>query len=72
MVDGDAKQVLVAQAQDWGADVTFVGEHGRHGPSRAILGSVAAAVAARASCTDEIVPTPAEVGAQSVREPPPR
>ncbi len=54
--EGDPKRMLVEAAQEWGADSIFVGAT-RH-DSRArmfLLGSVSAAVAARAHCSVEVV-----------------
>lgn len=54
--DGDPKRVLVAEAEAWGADAIFVGATGSGNRlSRFLLGSVSAAVAARAHCSVEIV-----------------
>src|SRR6185369_9914070 len=55
LVEGEAARSLVDEAESWGADCIFVGAHGRHGAERALLGSVAAAVAARARCSVEVV-----------------
>lgn len=53
---GDPKNVLVEQAEKWGADCIFVGSTGFSGLiSRFLLGSVSAAVAARAHCSVEVV-----------------
>lgn len=51
----DPKQSLVHEAESWGADAIFVGSHGRGAMARFLLGSVSAAVAARAHCSVEIV-----------------
>lgn len=53
---GDPRRVLVEEAERWGADCVFVGSH-RFGNrvERFLLGSVAAAVAARAHCSVEVV-----------------
>lgn len=56
VVEGDPKNVLVGEASAWGADCVFLGEHGLHGAERGLLGSVPAAVAARAHCSVEVVP----------------
>jgi nucleotide-binding universal stress UspA family protein len=52
---GDPKQVLVAEAEAWNADCVFVGAQGLSAVQRVVLGSVSAAVAARARCTVEVV-----------------
>jgi nucleotide-binding universal stress UspA family protein len=56
VVEGDPKRVLVEQAEAWGADCIFVGSHGfGNRLERFLLGSVSAAVAARAHCSVEVV-----------------
>jgi nucleotide-binding universal stress UspA family protein len=52
---GRPKRVLVEEAETWSADSIFVGAKGMRGVDRFLLGSVAAAVAARASCSVEVV-----------------
>lgn len=53
---GDPKQVLAQYAEEWRADCIFVGATGlTNRIERFLLGSVAAAVAARAHCSVEIV-----------------
>lgn len=53
---GDPKQVLVKHAQEFGADCIFTGATGFSSRlERMILGSVSAAVAARADCSVEVV-----------------
>ncbi len=53
---GDPKRVLVSYAEDSEADVIFVGSTGYSSSAeRILLGSVSAAVAARASCSVEVV-----------------
>jgi len=56
---GDPRSVLVEEAERWGADSVFVGSH-RFGNrvERFLLGSVAAAVAARAHCSVEVTREP--------------
>ena len=52
---GDPKRVLVAQAEEFGADCIFTGACGfSNRLERFILGSVSAAVAARAECSVEV------------------
>ncbi len=54
--EGDPKLVLVEAAKEWGADCIFVGSIGFGNPfERFVLGSVSAAVAARAYCSVEVV-----------------
>jgi nucleotide-binding universal stress UspA family protein len=54
--EGDPKRVLVAEAEEWGADCIFVGSAGFSNVfERFLLGSVSAAVAARAHCSVEVV-----------------
>lgn len=53
--EGDPKHVIVEQAQRWGADSIFLGATGHGRLGRLLLGSVSAAVAARAHCSVEVV-----------------
>ena len=53
--EGDPKRVLVEEAERWPADCIFVGAKGHGGLERFLLGSVSAAVAARAPCSVEVV-----------------
>jgi nucleotide-binding universal stress UspA family protein len=53
--EGDPKQLLIEEAEAWGADCIFVGARGHRGLQRLLLGSVATAIAARAHCTVEVV-----------------
>lgn len=55
VLEGKAADVLLAQAENWGADCIFVGARGLVGLERLLLGSVSSAVAARARCSVEIV-----------------
>jgi nucleotide-binding universal stress UspA family protein len=58
VIDGEPKQVLVQLAEEWRADCIFLGATGLSNRlERFLLGSVAAAVAARAHCSVEIVRT---------------
>jgi nucleotide-binding universal stress UspA family protein len=53
---GDPKHVLVSHAQEFGADCIFTGATGFSSSlERVILGSISAAVAARANCAVEVV-----------------
>jgi nucleotide-binding universal stress UspA family protein len=54
--EGDPKSALPKVAEEWGADCIFVGSTGfTNRLERFVLGSVSAAVAARAHCSVEIV-----------------
>jgi len=52
---GNPKRVLVEEAESWKADCIFVGASGLSRVDRFLLGSVSAAVAARAHCSVEVV-----------------
>ena len=54
--EGDPKRELCRAAEEWGADCIFVGSAGFSNRfERFVLGSVSAAVAARAHCSVEVV-----------------
>jgi nucleotide-binding universal stress UspA family protein len=54
--EGEPKRVLVDEAEEWHADAIFVGSTGSGGRiKRFMLGSVSAAVVARAGCSVEVV-----------------
>lgn len=56
VLNGDPKRVLIEEAEKWGADSIFVGSTGFSNRfARFMLGSVSAAVAARAHCSVEVV-----------------
>ncbi len=46
---------IVETARGWNADLIVIGSHGRHGIERVLLGSVAQAVVANASCSVLVV-----------------
>jgi nucleotide-binding universal stress UspA family protein len=52
---GRPKEVILEEAQDWGADLIVLGPHGPSGISRFLIGSVAEAVAIHAQCSVEVV-----------------
>ncbi len=54
-LEGVPHEVIVREAGDWGADLIVLGSHGYGRVRRAILGSVAAAVAVEAPCAVEII-----------------
>ncbi len=54
--EGNPKEILVAAAEEWGADCIFLGANDAENPSENfLLGSVSTAIVARAHCTVEIV-----------------
>ena len=56
VLTGDPKKVLVRHAEEFGADCIFTGATGFSNPiERFLVGSVSAAVAARANCSVEVV-----------------
>ena len=55
VADGDPKQVLLREAEQFNADCIFVGAKGHSAVERFLLGSVSASVAARAGCSVEVV-----------------
>ena len=55
---GDPAHALLHEAKEWDADSIFVGTRGLHGLQHLLHGSVAAAVAARARCSVEVVRPP--------------
>ena len=52
---GSPRQVILEEAESWGADLIVVGSHGRGLAGRFLLGSVSQAVATHARCSVEIV-----------------
>ena len=55
IITGDPKQVLLAEAEVWGADCIYVGHAGEGRLERFLPGSVATAVVASAHCSVEVV-----------------
>jgi nucleotide-binding universal stress UspA family protein len=53
--EGDPKQILLQEASSWNADCIFLGAQGHRLFERMMLGSVSSSVAARATCSVEIV-----------------
>lgn len=53
--EGDPRRILIEEAKKWDADSIFVGTKDIHGFQHLLHGSVSAAVAARASCSVEVV-----------------
>lgn len=52
---GDARSVILDEAEDWRADTIFIGARGLSRFKRLLIGSVSATVAAKAKCTVEVV-----------------
>jgi nucleotide-binding universal stress UspA family protein len=52
--EGDPAHVIIAEAEEWGADSIFVGTRDIHGFRHLLHGSVSSAVAARAQCSVEV------------------
>jgi nucleotide-binding universal stress UspA family protein len=53
--DDEPRQLLVAEAESWGADSIFVGSKGMGRVERFLIGSVSSAVASRAHCSVEVI-----------------
>jgi nucleotide-binding universal stress UspA family protein len=54
---GDPATEIVREAHEWGADLLVLGTHGRRGPLRLFLGSVAETVVRRLPCAVLVVPS---------------
>ena len=52
---GHPADQILEEAHTWGADCIFVGAKGTRGIDRLLLGSISAAVSARANCSVEVV-----------------
>jgi nucleotide-binding universal stress UspA family protein len=53
--EGLAKDMILEEAEKWGADLVLLGSHGYRGLKKFLIGSVSHAVAAQAQCSVEIV-----------------
>jgi nucleotide-binding universal stress UspA family protein len=53
--EGEPKDLLLEQAEEWGAKTIFLGARGLGATERFLLGSVSTAVAMRAPCSVEVV-----------------
>ncbi|MBO0857394.1 MAG: universal stress protein [Chloracidobacterium sp.] len=53
--DGHPKDVILDEAEKWGADLIVLGSHGYNGWERFLLRSVSHAVASHTHCSVEIV-----------------
>ena len=58
IIKGSPKQVIVDEAEQWGADLIVMGSRGLGAWDRLMLGSVSSAVVHHAKCSVEIVRTP--------------
>jgi nucleotide-binding universal stress UspA family protein len=55
IINGNPKQAILEESENWGADLIVVGSHGYKGFTRFLLGSVSQAVASHAKCSVKIV-----------------
>ncbi len=55
IISGNPKDVILDEADTWGADLILLGSHSYRGLKRLWLGSVSQAVATHAKCSIEIV-----------------
>ena len=53
--EGDARDIILNDAESWNANLIMVGSHGRTGLDRLLMGSVSETVARYAVCSVEIV-----------------
>jgi nucleotide-binding universal stress UspA family protein len=58
VIEGDARDEILAMAEVWPADAIVVGSHGRKGLDRMLLGSVSDGVVRQASCSVLVVREP--------------
>jgi nucleotide-binding universal stress UspA family protein len=57
MTHGKAGECIVAEAEEWGADLIVLGSHGHGALARLLFGSVSRFVSEHASCSVEVVHT---------------
>ena len=58
IVPGPARDVILDEAETWGADLIVVGSHGYRAWERFLLGSVSQSVVSHAKCSVEVVRCP--------------
>jgi nucleotide-binding universal stress UspA family protein len=58
VIQGPPRQVIVEEAENWGADLIVMGSRGLGAWNRLLLGSVSSAVVHHAKCSVEIVRRP--------------
>ena len=58
VIQGSPREIIVNEAQDWGADLIVMGSRGLGAWNRLLLGSVSNAVVHHAKCSVEIVRKP--------------
>ena len=58
LVEGSARQAMVAMAERWPADGIVIGSHGRHGLARVLHGSVSDGIVRHARCSVHVVRAP--------------
>jgi nucleotide-binding universal stress UspA family protein len=73
--EGVPKELILDEAERWGADLAVLGSHGRGAVKRFLLGSVSHAVAEHAQCSVELVrcthlPSASSPGPLAQPEPP--
>ncbi len=57
-IEGPPREVIVEEAERWGADLVIMGSRGLSAWNRLLLGSVSSAVVHHAKCSVEIVRSP--------------
>jgi len=67
VLEGQPKEKILEAAGKWGANLIFVGSHGRRGISLLMLGSVSTAVVSHAACSVMVI-RPQTTQASSGRE----
>jgi nucleotide-binding universal stress UspA family protein len=58
ILEGDPRKAIIKEAEHWGADCIFLGARGHSRVEKMLAGSVSSSVAARASCSVEVVRRP--------------